>query len=90
MANLGATKMSTTIVLVIVFSMLLLSSEAQAAARRLGTVDGFRAGFGAQMKKATSLEGSKPGFLHRSYVGIKRLVPTGPNAAQSPETPPSL
>ncbi|KAF3454047.1 hypothetical protein FNV43_RR04494 [Rhamnella rubrinervis] len=40
----------------------------------------------ALLKKAASSYGSSnPNF----YVGMKRLVPTGPNPEQSPESPPS-
>ena len=92
MANLGAAKMLTTIVLVIVFSVLLLSSDAQAAARRLGTVDAFGPNSTTQLKKATPLELSNPSFRHPFYVGIKRPVPTGPNPLHNPPgiPPPSL
>ncbi|KAF3454050.1 hypothetical protein FNV43_RR04497 [Rhamnella rubrinervis] len=76
--------MLMTTVLVIAFSVLLLSSRAHAAARRLGTVDSFRAYYGAQLKKATSSDGSlNPNF----YVGMKRLILKGPNREQSPESP---
>ncbi|KAF3455205.1 hypothetical protein FNV43_RR05653 [Rhamnella rubrinervis] len=36
-------------------------------------------------KAASSYSSSNPNF----YVGMKRLVPTGPNPEQSPESPPS-
>ncbi|KAF3454049.1 hypothetical protein FNV43_RR04496 [Rhamnella rubrinervis] len=76
--------MSMTTMLVIAFSVLLLSSGAHAAARRLGTVDSFRADYGALLKKATLSDNSSNPNL---FMGMKRLVPTGPNPEQSPESP---